>query len=88
MKIRNGFVSNSSSSSFIIRTDRISKKQMKDLFEFFDSIDERDGYEVPDVTLNENAGILHIYYADTYGGECKEKMLSLGLKEEDIFWSN
>jgi hypothetical protein len=46
MKIRNGFVSNSSSSSFIIQKDALSKLQIKALLEYPMSEDNCDRWSV------------------------------------------
>ncbi len=46
MKIRNGFVSNSSSSSFVIKKEILSKLQIKTLLEYESSEDNWDGWSV------------------------------------------
>lgn len=86
MKIRQGFVSNSSSSSFIISTNKISVAQLELLKEHAESkefkddkylgpydawdIDEKDGY-ISCHTIMDNF--------DLY-----EYALKIGIKEEDI----
>ena len=52
MKIRNGFVSNSSSSSFIIKKDKLTKKQIKQILNY-----KTEAYKLgkyPIVALNGN----------------------------------
>ena len=46
MKIRNGFVSNSSSSSFIIKKESISELQAKALLDYASSEDNWDGWSI------------------------------------------
>jgi hypothetical protein len=86
MKIRQGFVSNSSSSSFIISTDKISVAQLKLLREHANSkefkedewsssgdewdIDEEDGY------------IICSTFMDNF--DLYEYAKKIGIKEEDI----
>ena len=46
MKIRNGFVSNSSSSSFVIAKTALSEEQIEKLLEYNESEDNWDGWHI------------------------------------------
>jgi len=46
MKIRNGFVSNSSSSSFVISKEALSQEQINKLLEYSDSEENYDGWNL------------------------------------------
>ena len=69
MKIRNGFVSNSSSSSFIIKKDKLSKDQIdaiisndyKDIIQGYISNMEWDNKKIKSGVLDEFGNILRIY---------------------------
>ena len=80
MKIRNGFVSNSSSSSFTIIKGTLTKDQIKRLLEYPDSKEDIDGWEI----LEE---------ADTISGSTvmdndaiDSFINSLHIPEENIIW--
>ena len=46
MKVRNGFVSNSSTSSFVIAKEALSELQIKSLLEYAESEDNCDGWSI------------------------------------------
>lgn len=48
MKIRNGFVSNSSSASFVIKKDKLSRLQIDMLLKYAKSEDNVDGWSITD----------------------------------------
>lgn len=95
MKVRNGFVSNSSSSSFVVRIDDINTDQLDKLFHHIDNIDL-----LKNVISVEYLSLLHKHDAwklirtqDFIIGETiqnnfpMDKFLKvIGIKESNVFW--
>lgn len=63
MKFRNSFVTNSSSSSYIISTSKENKNRMND---FYDIVDHMIGYETDEPILITSEKKLNEYVKDTY----------------------
>ena len=80
MKIRNGFVSNSSSSSFVIALPKSYKLSEEELEEIRDEIENHDCYFSYYEELAEEAGETEL----TDERERIEKMLQTGKMEEEI----
>ena len=57
MKIRNGFVSNSSSSSFVIKLDDINSRQKMGIYDHRKEL-EKDGCEDDAWDISENANVI------------------------------
>lgn len=74
MKTRLGFVSNSSSSSFVIRLDNITEKQLADIQEFADSPQTEEYYGEWYVTVDRDAGIIFGHNSDSHGSEMYDYM--------------
>jgi hypothetical protein len=55
MKTRNGFVSNSSSSSFVVALSALSKPEVNALMDYFSSEDNTDGWSA---SIDEYRGII------------------------------
>ena len=84
MKIRNGFVSNSSSSSFIIHRSYINEKQIKELSKLYDDLVAKE--ELYD-EQGENFSIEDNYISfNAYGGQgiLLEKLQTFGITKNKI----
>ena len=69
MKLRNSFVTNSSSSSFIISVGKDRKQNMLD---FFDIVSEMNGYETGEPRLFTSESKLNEYAKEEYGKSVPE----------------
>lgn len=58
MKIRNGFVSNSSSSSFVAAISKLTKEEIEKLLDYQVSEENEDGWQI---TLNDEMGLIEGY---------------------------
>ena len=65
MKIRFGFVSNSSSSSFVASIDKLGKKNMNKIIKYIDSAENEDGWEYK---IDEEKGLFTGYTFMDNGG--------------------
>lgn len=73
MKIRNGFVSNSSSSSFVIKLENLTVEQLKQLAK-----------EYSIIIRNEEVQSLDEFES----WEVKKRLKELGIDEEHVRWTN
>ena len=71
MKTRQGFVSNSSSSSFIIckNNGMLSEKQIQKIFDFVRDIKESDEYGASSYSISTNDSIIFVRNSEIYGEE-------------------
>lgn len=74
MKIRAGFVSNSSSSSFVIRLDNVSEKQLKGILEFADAPQNEEYYGEWYITVDKDVGVIFGHNGDSHGSEMYDYM--------------
>ena len=77
MKVRNGFVSNSSSASFVIKVEHLTNEQIDLLLDF-----DRDGWDINVVG--------DTMYGDCVcdNGELKGYMFDIGVRREVIEWED
>ena len=78
MKIRKGFVSNSSSSSFIILTDNISAKQLKKIYNHKIKTDPDDWWSI----IEKDDYIQLSTFMDNF--DMYTYLINIGVSEEDI----
>ena len=78
MKIRKGFVSNSSSSSFIILTDNISAKQLKKIYNHRIKTKPDDWWSI----IEKDDYIQLSTFMDNF--DMRSYLLDIGVAEEDI----
>lgn len=85
MKLRMGFVSNSSSSSFVIRLDNITEEQLNSLIKYHksDKCKDEDGNWW--ITMSEGAGIVFGHNEDTYGSDLYAYMTQIGIDSNKVF---
>jgi hypothetical protein len=90
MKIRQGFVSNSSSCSFAICLDKLSEDQIKKIMKYAKSSecegndDSYDGDGEWYVEVNKPAGILHGSNQNTYGDRLFSYMREIGVPDKIV----
>ena len=91
MKIRNGFVSNSSSSSFVIAKGFLSQDQIDKIYHHADRLPEKNNDLSPDKydawQITEDDYLIRGYTSmDNF--DMREYLLSIGIKEEYINFSS
>ncbi len=79
MKVRMGFVSNSSSSSFVLCKAHMTKEQIKAMSKWVDKYDEG---EWGDGSPQESVG--HFFGAVSYHAELEKFLDTIGVKKEAI----
>lgn len=83
MKIRQSFVSNSSSSSFIINLDKLTGKQVKMIENHADSIEDTAMYEPWSIQVTDS----HVKGSTMMDNfDMEEYLAEIGVNEEDIEW--
>jgi len=91
MKIRNGFVSNSSSSSFVVSLDKISDKDMAILMSYSSEIsaDEvnRAWTDSWSITVDTQRGVIR-GYTTMDNGDLDEFLKSRGVDVDLFIWEN
>lgn len=85
MKIRMGFVSNSSSSSFVIRLDNITEEQINDILKYSESESCRDEDSDWSIEVSKKAGIMYGHNSDTYGSNLFEHMEKIGVDMTTVY---
>ena len=86
MKTRNGFISNSSSSSFVISKHFMTDDQIKEFNEFRNNLSKIDEYEDEYYFTDENE-----YYICGVGNRCDyedkliEKLVNMGIDYKKIY---
>jgi len=86
MKTRNGFVSNSSSSSFVVRKDALTEEQIQGIYdhnksEQFKDVDYLDDKDVWTI-LDQGETLLGYTWMDNF--DMRFHLQELGIKEEDV----
>lgn len=85
MKIRQGFVSNSSSSSFAININKIKREDINSIMQFVESDECIEKDRTWYIEVHEGAEILSGVNPDTYGNALYDYMIrTLGIQREDI----
>jgi hypothetical protein len=90
MKIRNGFVSNSSSSSFVIAKGFLSQYQIDKIYHHADNLEENENLspdkdDAWDITEDE---YLIKGYTSMDNFDMREYLLSIGIKENQFNFSS
>lgn len=82
MKVRHGFVSNSSSSSFVVRTENLTPKQVWQILNHSDCLDDEEKWDRWDVDWQDADNILCSTSMDNF---ClKSYCLDIGVPMENI----
>ena len=89
-KLRNGFVSNSSSSSFVISLDKITAKQLNKIFDHIElgqemGLDCAESHEAWTISVDDN-NVTGYTFMDNF--DMEEFLLKIGVDAEDIEWGD
>ena len=82
MKIRTGFVSNSSSNSFVILKEKLSKEQISKLLTYQDSKENLDGWSINEISDTISG------FTIMDNGEINPFINSLNIYDNDIEWED
>ena len=85
MKVRMGFVSNSSSSSFVIRLDNINDEQIEDILKYSESEKCKDEDSEWSIEVSKKAGIMYGHNSETYGSDLFDHMKKIGVDMDKLF---
>ena len=81
MKIRTGFVSNSSSASFVIKKDNLTEEQVKKILDYM-KFEDKDGWDITETT-NTIRG-----WTIIDNGDMDEYLEEIGIDWKEIEWED
>ncbi|MDD5589189.1 MAG: hypothetical protein PHP92_03995 [Candidatus Nanoarchaeia archaeon] len=84
MKIRNQFVSNSSSTSFIISHEGLTKKQINEISNLLNDMEEKDTEGETMVWRPKNINVFYGEMSQNDADKLIEKLEKIGVKEENF----
>jgi len=81
MKIRQGFVSNSSSSSYVVHKSYLTKKQLKELNKYFDETE----FEDEDICFEEEANYV-TFHCQKHNNQIQDLLNKYNITKDKIFY--